>query len=354
MIDCFSDTYGNPHSDEHSAGWAAAGAIEGARTRIANRLGADEHEIVFTSGATEANNLALLGCRVQGGRNRILVAASEHKSILASARELSARGLEVEILPVTRQGVVEEEALERSVDDRTLMVSLQFANNEIGTVQPLPELAEICRSRGALVHSDGAQGLSWARLDVNTLGVDLMSLSGHKAGGPKGVGALFVRAAIRGSVQPLFFGGEQEGGLRPGTLPTPLCVGLGLACELMPVAAEIEAWRAVTSRLLEGLREIRPDLALNGHPIERHPGNLSIRLPGCDADQVIARLQPNVAVSRGSACTSGTPEPSHVLRAIGLNARECGETIRLSTGRTTSAEDVDRSLHWFRKALHFA
>ncbi len=341
MLLAFSESYANPHSDDHAAGWEAAKLVETARAQVADAIGADGEQVVFTSGATEANNLAMLGLADRSrDRSRVIVSAIEHKSILATARAMAERGYEVVTIPVDPLGQVDMVALREAIDERALLVSIGFVNNEIGAVQPIPAISRLCRDAGALLHSDAAQALSWDAVSVDSLGVDLLSLSGHKAGGPKGIGALYVGPAAADRLRPITHGGGQELGLRPGTVPTPLCVGFGAACGSLPSPQQVAVWRALTVSLLDRLRALFPNLQVNGAMEPRHPGNLSIRLPGIDADVLAARLQPGVAVARGSACTSGQPEPSHVLRAIGLTAKEAGSCLRLSTSPATTEEEI--------------
>ncbi|WP_066581812.1 cysteine desulfurase family protein [Sphingomonas koreensis] len=343
----------NPHSSEHAAGWGAADAVDAARGEVAKALCVDGDEIVFVSGATEADNLALLGCGIAPapGGQRVIVSALEHKAVLGPSRELQRRGFEVVVAPVTTAGVVDLDALSTLIDSRTLLVSIMLVNNEIGTVQPVGEVARLCSATGALLHVDAAQALGWMPIDAHELGADMMSVSGHKMGGPKGVGALFVRREIRQRLAPLMFGGEQEDGLRPGTLPVPLCVGLGAACGELPDAEEVGHWRARTARLEAALLDKHSGAWINGSGAERHPGCISITLPGLDAERLVARLQPGLAVSRGSACASGIPEPSHVLRAIGLSAADCDATVRISTGRFTTDFEIDEAMAALGEAI---
>lgn len=343
----------NPHADEHAMGWAAADAVEEARAKVAASVRADPDEIVFTAGATEANNMAILGVAALApeGRRRIVVSAVEHKSVLAPARALTARGFEVVVVGVDRFGTVDLDEMARAVAEDTLLVSVMAVNNEVGGVQPIAGIAALAQGAGALFHCDAAQALLWMPIDVFRLGVDLLSVSAHKAGGPKGIGALYVRRDVRERIGPVFFGGGQEGGLRPGTLPTPLCVGFGEACAGRPDQRAVEKWRSTTRRLAEGMRGLAPALEVNGPPEARHPGNLNVRFPGVDADALIARMQPDVAVSRASACSSGVPEPSHVLRAMGLQTEACDESIRFSTGPATTSGDVEWALDVLRRAL---
>ena len=346
------ENFANPHSSEHAFGWADSEAVEQARASVAEAIGADPDEVVFTSGATEADNMALLGFGYPTGpRRRIVIGAIEHKAVIGPARELARRGYEVVKVSVTPNGVVDTEELEQLINEDTLLVSLMLVNNEIGTVQPVQQAAAVCAREGALLHIDAAQALGWMPLDTVALGADFMSLSAHKMGGPKGVGALFVRREVRQRIQPIMYGGEQEDGLRPGTLPTPLCVAFGVACEELPDEGEVAAWRERSRRLEAGLLALWRGAWINGADALRHPGAISVTFPGLPADQLVARLQPHVAVSRGSACTSGIPEPSHVLRAIGLTQDLCDATIRVSVGRFTQDREIENALSAFAYAL---
>lgn len=337
----FLEHIANPHSSDHVLGWSAADAVEDARHAVADAIRADPDEVYFTSGATEADNIALLGSTARDpARKRLVVGAIEHKAVLGPSREVVRRGGELLLAPCDPDGVIDLEAIGEMIDRTTRLVSVMLVNNELGTVQPIARIAEMCRSAGALLHVDAAQALAWMPIDAFELGADMVSLSAHKMGGPKGIGALFVRRAIRECLEPLFFGGEQEDGLRPGTLPVPLCVGFGAACRAVPSTGEVECWRSRTLAFERRLTVSLPDAFVNGAGAERHPGSISLTLPGRDAEAIIARLQSKVAVSRGSACTSGTVEPSHVLQAIGLTPSECAATIRISPGRFTSEEEL--------------
>lgn len=348
MQPCWSEIYGNPHSVDHAYGWEADSAVEVARSRIADLIGADADEITFTSGATEANNLAILGiARASPSRNRIIVSAIEHKCILAAARALAEEGYEIVTAPVTTAGIVDLAALAQLIDARVALVAVMTANNEIGSIQPLREIADLCAAAGVVFHSDAAQALSALPLDVTKLGVDLMSLSAHKAYGPKGIGALYIRRDLRVRPRPILHGGGQEAGLRAGTLPTPLCVGFGEACRILSCERDREVLRIreLRDRLLGKILDAIENVAVNGTLDPRHPGNLNLRFPGIEASILLQNLHPHVAASTGSACTSGQLEPSHVLRAIGLSAVEANESIRLSLGRFTTDHHVDEVVY---------
>jgi cysteine desulfurase len=335
--------FGNPASRTHAYGWEAERAVERAREQVARAIGAEPREIVFTSGATESNNLALLGVARARGRGHVLTCRTEHRAVLDPARALRTEGFRVTELGVDPGGRLSIDAIEAALGPDTCLVSLMHANNEIGVIHPLGEIARLTGARGIPFHTDAAQSAGKIPLDVRALGVDLLSLSGHKLYGPKGVGALYVRRArppLR--IQPLLHGGGHEGGLRSGTLPVPLLVGLGEACALAEREREAEARRisALRDRLLQGLRERIPDLRRNGDPAACLPHNLNLCFPGVESEALLLAL-PDVALSTGSACTSGSPEPSHVLAALGLSAELAHASVRFGLGRGTTAAEVE-------------
>jgi len=349
---------GNPHAAEHSFGWEANAAVEGAAARVAAAIGADADEIVFTSGATEANNLAVLGlsARAEKGRRRILVSAVEHTSVLAAARAAAARaGLVVEAVPVDGQGLLRLGTLQELLAEDVLLVSVMSVNNEVGAIQRVAAIARMAHAVGAIVHTDAVQALPATPIDVAEMDVDMLSLSAHKIYGPKGIGALFVRRAIRDKIEPLIYGGGQQDGLRAGTVPVSLCAGFGEAAGLMTgAAASAERVRVSVLRddLARRIAALGEGIAMNGPAGDaRHPGNANLRFGGIDAQELLGMMQPALAVSSGAACTSGTPEPSHVLRAMGLSAPEAGESLRFSVGRFTSEEDVDFAVTVVEDAL---
>ena len=343
----WSVMYGNPHAADHAFGWNADAAIEIARAQVAALIGADADEIVFTSGATEANNLAVLGIARASPpeRRRIVVSAIEHKCVLAAARAAAEEGFEVVTVPVGTDGIVDPRALAAVVDERVALVSIMAVNNEIGTVQPLCEIAAICEASRVVFHTDAAQALSVIPIDVTTFSADLMSLSAHKAYGPKGMGALYVRRSLHIRPKPIIHGGGQEGGLRSGTLPTPLCVGFGEACRILADErdGDVKRIRILRDKFLAELWKRVPGLTVNGDRAARHPGNLNLLFPSIGASLLLQNLHPNVAASTGSACTSGQPEPSHVLRAIGLSPEDANASIRFSIGRFTTEDDIDQA-----------
>lgn len=347
----------NPHTSEHSMGWVANAAIEAARDTIADIVHVDPDEIVFTSGATESNNLAILGLlpRAPKGRRKILVSAIEHKSVLAAARAATRFGFEIALIPVDASGVIDTDMLSARLTDDVLLVSVMAMNNEIGSRHSLRTISDSAHRVGALFHTDAVHALAAGTLDLSDAEVDMASFSAHKIYGPKGVGCLFIRRDVQTSIEPLMYGGDQQQGLRPGTLPVPLCVGFGKAMELM-VGADADADRQRTTelrdRLVQKLLNFDSRIRLNGPPLaSRHPGNANLCFPGLDARDVLSVLQPRVAAATGSACTSGNPEPSHVLRSIGLSVDDARASIRFSLGRFTSAQDIDRAVPLIAEAL---
>ena len=344
MLPWFTERFGNPHSAEHAMGRQAEQAVETARAQVAALIGADPREIVLTSGATESNNIAIKGAarfhaasfNTSSERRRIVTVATEHKCVLESVADLAAEGFEPVVLPVGADGLLDPAVLAEALRVPTLLVSVMAVNNETGVVQDLPTLAAITREAGALFHTDAAQAAG--KIPLNVAGIDLLSLSGHKLYGPKGVGALYVRRRPRVRLAPLFSGGGQERGLRAGTLPTPLVVGFGEACRLAALEMVAEAARLtlLRDRLLAGLRV---PVTINGSLVYRVPGNLNLTLPYPALD--ILRSQPDLCVSTGSACSSAAIEPSYVLRAMGLAPEQAARTLRVGLGRFTSAADVD-------------
>ncbi len=347
MLPWFNEIFGNPHSVEHALGRAAAAAVEQARGTLAALIGAEPREVVFTSGATESNNLAIKGAArfaaaAGDPRRRVVTLATEHKCVLESVADLAAEGFEPVLLPVGADGLLDPEALRAALAVPTLLVSVMAVNNETGVVQDIGGLAALARAQGALFHSDAAQAVGKIPLDVAALGIDLLSVSGHKLYGPKGVGALYVRRRPRVRLAPLFSGGGQERGLRSGTLPAPLLVGLGEACRIAAaeMAAEAERIAALRDRLLAGLAAALPGIVVNGSRSARIPGNLNLTFPAASAQALMAAC-PDLCVSTGSACSSAEVEPSYVLRALGLGEDAARRTLRIGIGRFTSPADID-------------
>lgn len=349
MLPYFTEQFANPHSVEHAAGRAVESAVEEARAAIAALINAEAREVVFTSGATEANNMAILGAgrfrrAAPKPRNRVVTLATEHKCVLESVKQLGREGMDVEFLPVQPDGLVDLDRLADAITDDTALVSIMAANNEIGVLQPVAAIGALCRERGAWFHTDAAQAFGKVPLDVQAQHIDLLSISGHKAYGPKGIGALYVRRRPRIRLEPLFFGGGQERGLRSGTLPAPLCIGLGEAARAagQDMAADAERLAAIRGRFLDRIMSALPDTRLNGSMAHRLPHNLNLTFPGVDAQELLAGV-PELALSTGSACSSAAVEPSYVLAALGLSDADARATIRFAFGRPTTAEEAMRA-----------
>lgn len=348
MTDTLCQKFGNPHSSEHAIGWRAGQAVETAAFQVGSLVGADADEVIFTSGATEANNLALLGLAGHArasGRRRVLLGATEHKSVIGPARVLASHhNLEVVVIEVDRNGRIDMDALEASVAGDTLLISIMAVNNEIGTVQDVARIGALARDAGALFHCDAAQAP--CAIDVGDLidNADLISLSGHKIYGPCGIGALIARRDVQPMISPLIHGGVQQNGLRSGTLPLALCVGFGAAAELIggeDAVEERKRVRNIRDLFVRLLIAAGHDIELNGGTGDaRHPGNANLLMRGVAAADLLASMQPKLAASSGSACTSGIPEPSHVLRAIGLSAQEADSSVRFSFGRHSTEADA--------------
>jgi cysteine desulfurase len=345
MLPFFTERFGNPASRQHAFGWEAQEAVDAARGRIAALINASPGEIIFTSGATESTNLAIKGCakalRARG--DHIITVATEHKSVLDSCRRLEQEGWNLTILGVTPDGLVNLDELRRAINDRTVLVSVMAANNEIGVIQPLAEVSSIVRSSGALLHTDAAQAAGKIPLDVDALGLDLLSLTGHKCYGPKGAGALYVRRRRpRLQLECMIDGGGHENGLRSGTLNVPGIVGLGAAVDLCRKEMREESTRlaALRDRLLDGLRRNLDGIRLNGPTSQRLPHNLHVSFDDVDGESLLMALG-DIAVSTGSACSSGSQKPSHVLEAIGAVGERAGASIRFGLGRWTTEEDIE-------------
>ena len=344
MMPYFTHQFGNPHSRSHSYGWEAEEGVEKARGQVAKLIGADEKEVIFTSGATESNNLAINGVAefYKDRKNHIVTTVTEHKCVLDTCRHLEQEGFEVTYLPVQQNGLIDLEALRAAVTDKTVVVSIMAVNNEIGVIQPLAEIGKICREKKAFFHTDAAQAVGKIPLDVEAMNIDLMSISGHKIYGPKGIGALYVRRKPRVRLVPLIVGGGQERGFRSGTLPTPLCVGLGEAAEIAMNEMDGEAKRLakLQDRMLKGLQDRLPEIFVNGDLEHRIPGNLNISFAYVEGESLMMGIK-NLAVSSGSACTSASLEPSYVLRALGVEEELAHTSLRIGLGRFTTEHEVD-------------
>jgi len=351
------EEFGNASSASHAYGWAAESAVEDARERLARAVGAaDPREIVFTSGTTESDNLALLGAArgARGRRDHVVCSAIEHPAVLDACRALEAEGCSVSVLPVDGGGRVDPEAVAEAISERTAVVSIMTANSEIGVIQPIAEIGAVCRERDVPFHTDAAQAVGRIPVDVDSLGVDLLSFCAHKLYGPKGVGALYVRARRpRIRLAPLMHGGGHERGLRPGTLPVPLIAGFAKAVELCLEDLDAESRRigALRDRLWERLSSELDDVYANGDPVERLPGNLNVSFGGVDADPLLVAL-PGVALSTGSACASASTAPSHVLAALGLSEERMPGAIRIGIGRGNTPGESDAVPTWRGAAGH--
>jgi len=341
----FTKVFGNPSNQLHSAGRHAAFAVEKARSQVASAIGADPESIIFTSGATESNNLAILGtCRASRSQaGHIVTSAIEHKAVLEPCRHLESIGWKVTYIRPDSKGMVDWQAVDAAITSDTVLVSIMAANNEVGTIQEIEKVGQVCARQGVVFHCDAAQALGRMAINAERWKVDLLSLSAHKAYGPKGTGALYIREKRKvESLSPLCFGGGQEAGVRPGTLSVPNIVGLGMSCalasrQLMDEAGRLQALRC---DLLQRLRNCCPDLVVHGHPSRSIPGLLSVAFPGVDGDQFLFSIR-DLAISQGSACSAGSPEPSHVLTALGVGYEMAQSSFRFGIGRFTTPEEIE-------------
>ena len=355
MLPYFTELYGNAASTSHRFGWEASEAVERAREQVAAALGAHAREIVFTSGATESNNLAIKGVAHAATRRgkHIVTAAAEHKAILDPVKRLAREGWNVTVLPCDSHGWIDPAVVAAALTDQTILVSIMAANNEVGTLNPVVEIGELCHERGIVFHTDAAQAVGKVAFGVQSGAIDLLSISGHKVYAPKGIGVLYVRRGdppIR--IVPLFDGGGHERGLRSGTLPVPLIVGLGLALEISMREQAEESGRlfALRERLFTGIAGGVSDICLNGHPEARLPGNLNLSFEGVDGEALMMAMR-DIAVSSGSACSSTNPEPSHVLLAMGLSEELARASLRFGLGRFTTSLEIDFAVHEVAKAV---
>ena len=345
MMPYFTDKFGNAASRNHSFGWEAEEAVENGRKQVADLIGATAKEIIFTSGATESDNIALKGAAEMYAEkgDHIITTAIEHKAILDSASWLEQRNIRVTYLPVGRDGLIDLEQLEQAMTDRTILVSVMAANNEIGTVQPIREIGALTRKRGILFHTDAVQAAGKIKLDVDDMNIDIMSLSAHKIYGPKGIGALYVRRkGPRVRLTPVVHGGGHERGMRSGTLNVPGIVGFGKACEICAKEMESEntRFRALRDRLKERIMSQLDEAYINGSMEHRLPNNLNISFAYVEGESLMMGLK-DVALSSGSACTSASLEPSYVLKALGVGEELAHSSIRFGLGRFNTEEEVD-------------
>jgi len=342
MLPYFSDRYGNPASRSHSFGWAAEKAVERARKLVAELAGASPREMVFTSGATESNNLAVKGLweGYQARGNHVITVSTEHRAVIDPVRHLERMGAEVTILPSDLDGLLDLDVLRQAIRPETVLVSVMFANNETGVIQPVAEIGAICRKAGVLFHTDAAQAFGKVPLSVAEAAIDVMSVTAHKIYGPKGVGALYIRRGVTAVAQ--MDGGGHERGFRSGTLNVPAIVGFGEAAAICAREMETETarTRGLRDRLLARIQAGLDGVRVNGSMAQRLPANLNLGFSDINADALLTAL-PEIALSTGSACSSAAPEPSHVLRALGLTEAEARSSVRFGLGRTTTEEEVD-------------
>lgn len=346
MLPYFTEKFGNAASRNHAFGWEAEEAVETARKQIARLIHADPKELVFTSGATESDNLALRGVvemyREKG--DHMITNSTEHRAVLDTAKALeSKRGVKVTYLHVDKSGIVSPDDVRNAITDKTILISIMLANNEIGSINPIREIGKIAKEKGILFHCDATQGVGKIPVDVQEMGIDLMSFTAHKMYGPKGVGALYVRKkAPRVRIAPMIDGGGHERGMRSGTLPVPLVVGFGKACELceQEMTAEARRLAAMRDRLEAGIMNGLDEVYLNGHPTQRLPHNLNVSFAYVEGESLLMGLK-EIALSSGSACTSATLEPSYVLRALGVGSDLAHSSIRFGLGRFTTDDEVE-------------
>ena len=349
MIPYFNERFGNPHSRNHSYGWEAEEATEIAREHVAKIINASPKEIVFTSGATESNNLAIKGIADFYGdkKNHIITCVTEHKCVLESCRFLNENeNFEVTYLPVRQDGLIDLDALNNAITENTLLISIMGVHNEIGVIQPLKEIGKLCRKHNIFFHTDCAQAIGKIKLDVDEMNIDVMSISGHKIYGPKGVGALYVRRKPRVRIKAMMSGGGQERGMRSGTLSPALCVGLGEACRICYDEMDEENKRLVylKNRFYDGITSKCKDVYLNGSSEFRIPGNLNISFAYVEGESLMMGIK-DLAVSSGSACTSASLEPSYVLRALGVEEELAHTSLRIGIGRFTTEKEIDKSVN---------
>jgi cysteine desulfurase len=347
MLPYYMDQFGNPHSRTHMYGWESDEAVEKAREQIAKLIGANAKEIIFTSGATEANNIAIKGVMhfYKDKKKHVITTQTEHKCVLDSCRHLQQEGFEVTYLPVRKDGLIDMEELKAAIRPDTGIVSIMTVNNEIGVIQPMAEIGELCRKNKIFLHSDAAQAAGKIPISVDDMKVDLMSLSAHKIYGPKGVGALYMRRRPRVRVEAQMSGGGQERGIRSGTVPTPLVVGMGAACEIAMEEMEHDEKyiKELTDRLYKGITSQLDGVIVNGSLEHRYVGNLNLSFAYVEGESLLMGLK-EVAVSSGSACTSASLEPSYVLRALGVEEDMAHTSIRFGIGRFTTKEEIDRAI----------
>lgn len=350
-----NEDFGNPHSRTHSFGWKAEESVEIARGQIASLINADPKEIFFTSGATESNNIAIKGVAnfyKNSGKNHVITVATEHKCVINSVRDLEQEGFKTTFLPVQKNGLIDLNHLESAINEQTALVSVMAINNEIGVIQPLKQIGEICRKKGVFFHSDCAQAFGKIAIDVNDLNLDLMSISGHKIYAPKGIGAIFIRRKPRVRIKPLFSGGGQERQIRSGTVPTALAVGLGLASKIAKdeMTKDYQHVKKLSEKFYNEITKLT-HIYLNGDAIQRYPGNLNLSFAGIEGESMIMAIK-DLAVSSGSACTSASLEPSYVLHSLGVDDELAHTSIRFGFGRFTTDEEIDYAINLIKEKVN--
>lgn len=355
MLPYFTQVFGNASSIDHEFGHEAKKAVDKARERIAKAINARPDEIIFTSGATESNNIALFGVaeRYVDKGGHIITCVTEHKAVLDTCKRLEELGKQVTYLPVDQYGVVDLNALRKAINSKTVLVSIMMANNEIGTIAPIEEIGRITRENGVLFHTDATQALGQVQIDVQKMNIDILSLSAHKVYGPKGVGVLYRRRSNpRVKLSPVIYGGGHEKGLRSGTLNVPAIVGFGKAAEICirEMEKDVQQYKSWTSYIFSKLNKELPDIELNGHPVKRLANNLNIYIPGIESRALIVQLK-EVAIATGSACTTASVDPSHVIVSLGFGAERAHSSIRISVGRLNSRQQVNEATYSLIKAI---
>ena len=354
MLPYFQSNFGNPHSRSHAFGWEAEHATEKAREQVAQLINANSKELIFTSGATESNSLALTGLAEFYGdkKNHIITTVIEHKCVLDTCRHLEEKGFKITYLPVQANGLIDLQQLKEAITDKTLVVSIMAVNNEIGVIQPLEEIGKLCRDKGAFFHTDIAQAFGKINIDVEKYNIDLASISGHKIYGPKGIGALYVRRRPRVRLTPLIHGGGQERGMRSGTLPTPLVVGLGKAAEIagQDMEKDTKHIEYLFDKFLKAIVNDVPEVYLNGDLEHRYKGNINLSFAYIEGESMILAIK-DLAVSSGSACTSASLEPSYVLKALGVSEDMAHTSIRFGFGRFTTELEVDFAIALIKEKI---
>jgi len=355
MIPYFNEKYGNPSSQSHAFGWEASAAVEIAREQVAQIINAKNDEIVFTSGATESNNLAIYGL-FEGlfSKNFEMVTSEiEHKAVLDVCKKISKRGHKVHYLKPDKNGIISLEEFKKTINKNVKVVSIMHANNEIGSIQPIKKIGKLCKDKNIIFHVDAAQSLGKINIDVKDMNIDLLSISSHKIYGPKGIGALFINSSNKKiNIEPIIVGGSQEKNFRSGTLPSPMIVGFGMACKIAKKNFESDQRkiRDLSNKLIQKISQKFPETIINGSKSNRIPGNVSLTFPFLKGISIINSL-PEIAVSSGSACSSSNPNSSHVLKSIGLDKNYINSTIRIGIGKFNSDEHIEIAIKSITKAI---